>query len=92
MRYVYRLCGARKPTCALRVACWLPAHALPAPIAEIIASMALAALGLSGEPFHERFHAWGGGVRQLGTTRNDRSAGLELTRSEDIADVNNLLP
>jgi hypothetical protein len=43
-------------TYALREACFLPAHALPAPIAQIIALTALTTLGLSGTPFHEPFH------------------------------------
>src|SRR5580704_7937011 len=43
-------------TYALRVACCLPAHALPAPIARIIALTAPMTLGLSGTPFHEPFH------------------------------------
>jgi hypothetical protein len=41
---------------ALRGACCLPAHALPAPIARIIALTAPTTLGLSGTPFHEPFH------------------------------------
>jgi hypothetical protein len=41
---------------ALREACDLAASALAAPIAQIIALAALAALGLSSEPFHETFH------------------------------------
>jgi hypothetical protein len=43
-------------TYALRVACCLPAHALPAPIARIIALTAPTTLELSGTPFHEPFH------------------------------------
>jgi hypothetical protein len=39
-------------TYALRVACCLPAHALPAPIARIIALTAPMTLGLSDTPFH----------------------------------------
>jgi hypothetical protein len=39
-------------TYALRVACCLPAHALPALIARIIALTAPMTLGLSGTPFH----------------------------------------
>jgi hypothetical protein len=46
-------------TYALRVACFLPAHALPAPIARIIALAAPKTLGLSGTPFHEPFHGRG---------------------------------
>jgi hypothetical protein len=41
-------------TYALREARALAARALPAPIAWKIALTALAALGLSGEPFHAR--------------------------------------
>jgi hypothetical protein len=46
-------------TYALREAPDLAAHALSAPIARIIALAALAALGLSGEPFQDPFHAQG---------------------------------
>jgi hypothetical protein len=46
-------------TYALRGARSLTGHALAAPIAWIIALTALAALGLSGMPFHEPFHARG---------------------------------
>jgi len=46
-------------TYALRGARSLTGHALAAPIAWIIALTALAALGLSGVPFHEPFHARG---------------------------------
>ena len=45
----YALRGARSPA----------AHPLAAPIAQIIALTALAALGLSKDPFHEPFHARG---------------------------------
>ena len=45
----YALRGARAPA----------AHALAAPIARKIALTALAALGLSKDPFHEPFHARG---------------------------------
>jgi hypothetical protein len=44
-------------TYALRGACCLAAHALPAPIAPVIALIALTTLGLSGAPFHEPSHA-----------------------------------
>ena len=43
-------------TYALRGARALPAHALAAPIAQGIAPLALAALGLSTDPFHDPFH------------------------------------
>ena len=46
-------------TYALRETRSLPAHALAAPIARQIAQMALAALGLSKDPFHDPFHARG---------------------------------
>jgi hypothetical protein len=46
-------------TYALREACSLAAHALAAPIAQVIALTAPAALGLYGDPFHEPFHARG---------------------------------
>jgi hypothetical protein len=39
--------GIEPMTYALREACFLPAHALPAPIAQIIALTALTTLGLS---------------------------------------------
>ena len=42
---------------ALRGARDLAAYALAAPIARSIARMALAALGLTGDPFHDLFHA-----------------------------------
>ena len=51
--------GIEPMTYALRVACCLPAHALPAPIARIIALTAPTTLGLSGRPFHEPFHGCG---------------------------------
>jgi hypothetical protein len=44
-------------TYALRVTWSLPVDALAVLIARVIALMALAALGLSGDPFHEPFHA-----------------------------------
>jgi len=44
--------GIESMTYALRGACCLPPHALPAPIARKIAVTALAALGLSTDPFH----------------------------------------
>jgi len=48
----------RKPASgALRGARAAAAHALAAPIAQAIAQMALAALGLSGDPVHEPVHA-----------------------------------
>jgi integrase len=50
---------AGSATDALRGACCLAAHALPAPISRTIALTALAALGLSGAPFHEPFHGRG---------------------------------
>ena len=46
-------------TYALRVTWSLPAYALAALIARVIALMALAALGLSDHPFHDPFHARG---------------------------------
>jgi hypothetical protein len=44
-------------TYALRGARAAAAHALAAPIARAIAQMALAALGLCGDPVHEPVHA-----------------------------------
>ena len=49
--------GIEPMTYALRVACCLPAHALPAPIAREIARMALTTLGLPSDPVHEPVHA-----------------------------------
>jgi DNA-binding SARP family transcriptional activator/DNA-binding XRE family transcriptional regulator len=46
-------------TYALRVTWSLPVHALAALIARVIALMALVMLGLSGDPFHDPFHARG---------------------------------
>ena len=46
-------------TYALRGARSRAAHALAAPIARVMARMALAALGLSGGPVHESVHARG---------------------------------
>jgi hypothetical protein len=46
-------------TYALREARAAAAHALPAPIARIIALTAPKTLGLSGTPFHEPFHGRG---------------------------------
>jgi hypothetical protein len=46
-------------TYALRGACALPAYALAAPIAPVIALTALAALGLPDDPVHEPVHARG---------------------------------
>ena len=48
--------GIEPMTYALRGACALPAYALAAPIAPAIALMALAALGLSGNPVHKPVH------------------------------------
>ena len=49
--------GIEPMTYALRGARAAAAHALAAPIARAIARMALAALGLSGDPVHEPVHA-----------------------------------
>ena len=46
-------------TYALRGARAVAAHALAAPMARAIARMALAALGLPGDPVHEPVHARG---------------------------------
>jgi hypothetical protein len=51
--------GIEPMTYALRVTWSLPAHALAALIAQDIALTALAALGLSTDPFHDPFHARG---------------------------------
>ena len=49
--------GIEPMTYALREARALPAHALAAPIAREMALIALAALGLSGDPVHDSVHA-----------------------------------
>jgi hypothetical protein len=49
--------GIEPMTYALRAARAAAAHALAAPIARAIAWVALAALGLSGDPVHEPVHA-----------------------------------
>ena len=49
--------GIEPMTYALREARSRAAHTLAAPIPRIIALTALAALGLSKDPFHEPFHA-----------------------------------
>jgi hypothetical protein len=49
--------GIEPMTYALRETWSLALDALAAPIAPKIARMALAALGLTGDPFHEPFHA-----------------------------------
>ena len=49
--------GIEPMTYALRETRSLPAHALAAPMAREIALVALAALGLSGDPVHEPVHA-----------------------------------
>ena len=51
--------GIEPMTYALRETRSLPPHALAARIAREIAQMALTALGLSKDPFHEPFHARG---------------------------------
>jgi hypothetical protein len=51
--------GIEPMTYALRGTCDLAAHALTAPIAPVIALMALAAQGISGDPVHEPVHARG---------------------------------
>jgi hypothetical protein len=49
--------GIEPMTYALRETRDLAAHALTAPIAPVTALMALAALGLSGNPVHDPVHA-----------------------------------
>jgi hypothetical protein len=68
-------------TYALREARDLAASALPAQIARLIAPTALAALGLSGDPFHEPFHARCAGARQPSTARS-LAEGSVPTRAE----------
>jgi hypothetical protein len=56
--------GIEPLTCRLQEARSRAAHALAAPIARIMALTALAALGLSEDPFHEPFHARGLALRR----------------------------
>ena len=56
-RYVEPPIGIEPMTYALREARSQATHALAAPMAPAIARMALAALGLSGDPVHEPVHA-----------------------------------
>ena len=51
-------------------ACSLAVHALAALMRPIIALTALAALGLSGPPFHEPFHTQGHCIPSTATVRN----------------------
>ena len=51
--------GIEPMTYALREACSRALHALAAPVPRKIALTALAALGLSTDPFHDPFHAHG---------------------------------
>jgi hypothetical protein len=75
-------------TYALRVACCLPTHALPAPIARIIALTAPMTLGLSGTPFHEPFHVrraadyWEALIGVI-VDRQGSNAGVERCRAAD---------
>ena len=55
-RYVEPPIGIEPMTYALRGTRDLAAHALTAPMAPVIALMALAALGLSGNPVHKPVH------------------------------------
>jgi hypothetical protein len=69
--------GIEPMTYALRVACCLPPHALPAPIARIIAPTAPTTLELSGTPFHEPFHGAAPQIQKGDLNRSDhRSSGL----------------
>ena len=54
--YVGQPIGIEPMTYALRGTCDLAAHALAAPMAPVIALMALAALGLSGNSVHKPVH------------------------------------
>jgi hypothetical protein len=55
-RYAEPPIGIEPMTYALRGTRDLAAHALTAPMARVIALMALAALGLSGNPVHKPVH------------------------------------
>jgi hypothetical protein len=55
--------GIEPMTYALRGTRDLAAHALTAPMAPVIALMALAALGLSGNPVHKPVHEQEAGTR-----------------------------
>ena len=63
--------GIEPMTYALREACSLPAHALAAPIAPVIALMTPAALGLSGHPVHEPVRAGRSQHSKIVTKRSD---------------------
>jgi hypothetical protein len=56
MRHAYRHAPSES-VCALREECSLAAGPLAATIAQTIASMALVALEVSGDPLHEPIHA-----------------------------------
>ena len=58
--------------------------ALAAPMAQVIALTALTALGLSGPPFHEPFHADG---RQRSTTVTQRSYQNPLHRRPQTNEI-----
>ena len=64
--------GIEPLTCRLQDVRSFTLCALAAPMAQVIARMALAALGLSRAPFHEPFHADG---RQWSMTVTERSDG-----------------
>ena len=69
-RYVEPPIGIEPMTYALRGERSRAAHALAAPIARAVASIALATLGLSGDPVHEPVHDRGAGSYHPTTLRN----------------------
>jgi hypothetical protein len=80
-------------TYALRVTRSLALHALAAPIAQEIALIALTALGLSGDPFHEPFHVQRRRVRMswcwesiVFPTPEDRWPGQIIANDKGCAD------
>jgi hypothetical protein len=77
-------------TYALRVARCLPAHALPAPIARIIALTAPMTLGLSGTPFHGRGAADSEGRPLIGVIidRQGSDAGRWTLRGSPLTGAN----
>jgi hypothetical protein len=75
--------GIEPMTYALREARAPAADVLAALLARITARIALAALGLSGDPVHEPVHGRGPASRHLGTVRN-LSPGAVLAPRERV--------
>ena len=66
--------GFEPLTCRLQEVCSQAAHALAAPMAQVIALTAPAALGLFGASSHEPFHADGGQRSIAVTERSGQNA------------------